>query len=162
MKRLRFFIIGILTGCSALEGEQKSNVNDIIKTHEIRQVTKTEILVQGEKIGSQIYTVLDKVKPCDSIQLKWIIDSLSGVFNSKINLGFSISDFNSADEQALFEAYEYNQTNNIESETAIQFLDQNVLFSAPFQLTDSSCKDLTNSMGMWSVLISTKTVVNSL
>ncbi len=153
--------IVLFFGCSALEGEQKTNVNDIIKSHEIKQVSQTDILIHGEKMGAEMLSALSS-SLCDSVKWQSVSDSLTNQFQSKISIGFSVEDFESGDEKGLWDAYDYNAKNAIDSNPSAQLIGQDVLYVAPFINPDTTCSYMNDSTGMWSIKIPVKTVVNSI
>ena len=163
MKSIQFILLIAISGCSALEGEQKTNVNDIIKSHEIKQVSTAEILFHGGKFGHEVYEILKDVNLCDSISLNQTSDSICETLDAKIFLGFNSDQFTSADEKGLWEAYEYNSKNAIKSQSSTQIFEDKVLFTAPVEnsRSDSTCIQNGN-VGMWSIQIPIKTIVNSI
>lgn len=170
---LAFLVLVAVSACSAFEGEQKTNVNDIIKTHEIRQLNNAEVIIESEKYGTKLYSMIDslvqeKALDCHSIlagSSSWM-DSLSQKIGGKISLGVSVNDFKTKQEKELFEAYEYNYENGIENKTSIQRMDdQYVLFNFAVSTKDSnyeSCLSEVQPVAMWSFIIPVKTVIISL
>ncbi|MCV9388139.1 hypothetical protein [Reichenbachiella ulvae] len=174
MNRVIYFLVAsVLGACSALEGEQKTNVNDIIKTHEIRQFTDVEVVMASEKYGANLYLQIDTlmsqgVLDCSTI-LKGeseYLDSLNQKIGGQISLGLAATDFRTKQEKELFEAYEYNYENEMDSKPSIQRMDdQYVLYTVAVESKDPSyetCLPEDTPIAMWSMIIPVKTVIISL
>lgn len=163
------FVLSIgLASCSALEGEQKSNVNEIIKTQEIKQIKRADLLVAGENLGAQIVkSILSDVKTC---ALQKLIrdnerDSLQQSLSCIIKDGYNHTDFGTDQERMLFDAYQYNVQNQLEASTSVQFLcNDSILFTYPIiRQQKETCPDsLRVTLGMLSIKLPVKTVVNKL
>lgn len=151
-------------------------VQEVIKSHEIRQLSDAEILAAGEIKGLQI-----KINTLDSIWGKAVMNSgdctkpWGTTLDDKTiaKLGFGLSDFASELEWQLFEAYQYNVANNLDLDNAIQKIDRNtILFCVPVLFTfeeQSICqvqtkmpKDSVPSFGMWSIKIPVKEIIKSM
>jgi len=110
--------------CSAFEGDQKTNVNEIIKTQKIRQLSGADVTLAAELFGESILKQIDEASVnCDSSRFVSFIDSLAITFKGRITLGESGSDFLLKEEKVLLEAYQYGISQNIKSKNAIQMLD---------------------------------------
>ncbi|MBU2915522.1 hypothetical protein [Reichenbachiella agariperforans] len=161
-----------LVSCSALEGEQKTNVNEIIKTQEIRQLNEAEVIIAAEQFGVRLYGSLDSLlhikSDCQSILAReeLIVDSLCTVISGQIKLGFSEGDFVSRQEKDLYAAYQYNNENGVSSQPAIQRMDDKyALYTVPYDVADrfyADCVPNSAAVGMWSLVIPIKSVINSL
>lgn len=162
MKYIQIFFIALLYSCSALEGEQKTNVNDIIKTQEIKRVSKAEIMMQAQQMGKLIIEKINK-RQIKSDSCEWVnssaLDSIHKNTEIRITWGFEKSVFSSETEQQLMDAYQYNVENSIASDVAVQEIDgKTILFTAPL---DVDCDSLKRT-GMWSLKMPVKTIVNNL
>lgn len=156
-----------LLSCSAFEGKQKTNVNEIIKTQEIRQLSQADVMLAAESFGESI---LEKINAstvnCDSLRFKSYIDSLSITFEGKITLGKSRGDFLLKEEKDLLDAYEYNVNQNVKSRNAIQMLDsKTAIYSVPF-FDSKYCEDRmsqdSTSLTMLSIVYPTKSAINNM
>ncbi|UXP33269.1 hypothetical protein N6H18_04810 [Reichenbachiella agarivorans] len=163
----------VATACSALEGEQKTNVNDIIKTQKIRQLNQAEVMVEAEKFGKKIDKVIDenfrsgKITCADALKNQSaVLDSMNLAMEGQIVLGFADSNFMTKQERDLYEAYLYNAENGIVSQSSIQMMDDKyALFTAPYPARDAvytDCLPDSTAVGMWSMIIPIKTVINQL
>lgn len=148
-----------LCSCSAFEGEQKTNVNEIIKTQEIRQLSKADVMLAAELFGKNIHTKIDSlITISDSTTFKSMIDSLATTFEGKITFGKSKEDFLLREEKALFEAYQYSQDQNIVSKNAIQMIDdKTALYSIPF--FDKNDIDRDSTLTILTIVYPTKSAI---
>ncbi|MFY0626053.1 MAG: hypothetical protein JXR07_07155 [Reichenbachiella sp.] len=168
MKYFMAITVLFISACSALEGEQKTNVNDIIKSQEIKRVSKAEIMIHAEKIGKQVenhFRLLIEKKNCDFLEMK--NDTTLIKTNGVLTYGFKKIDFTTIDEQQTFEAYQYNAENQMDLTSSIQPLGQDkILYAFASLLKVENLKacniDTTNSMGMWSIIFPVSAIVNDI
>ncbi|PIB36841.1 hypothetical protein BFP72_16265 [Reichenbachiella sp. 5M10] len=162
----------LLTSCSAFEGKQKTNVNEIIKTQEIRQLNHAEIIIAAEQYGAQTYAQIDEAYRSGQIDCAdavahadQTIARLATEMEGQIVLGFEQGDFTSKQEKDLLEAYQYNQENAVQSQPSIQMMDDKyALYTVPFAREDSVYSHCVPDtvVGMWSLVLPIKTVINHL
>ncbi|WP_109832421.1 hypothetical protein [Reichenbachiella versicolor] len=165
---VRFFgwvlLSTFIASCSAFYDKEKTNVNQIIKTQEIKKVSTTEILIFGEKLGLKYGNQVKELAVlfCNYDQA---IDSIS-FSDLKIYYDTLASSFANKESKALFEAYQYSEENNILMSPSVQTLpDGNILYTFPIESNegsfDENCEEK-RPFGMLEIILARKLVVNSI
>ncbi|MGL1887194.1 MAG: hypothetical protein OCD76_11840 [Reichenbachiella sp.] len=146
-------------GCSALQQDEKSNVYEVLKSQEIRQLTSADVMLASQKFGESVFGLLDSTNSmCDIVML----DSLGKSFDGKLSLGSGAKDFALKQEKDLFDAYQYNITNNVESKNSIQRLDDKMaVYTIPFYGKEY-CQPNDSIFYMLSIVFPTKVAINRL
>lgn len=152
----------VLAGCSALQDKEKTNVNEIIRTQEIKQVNATDILINGEKVGKQISDQIAS-SISSNCSLTSIADSLSNK-EFTIIFGTNSNQFGNPESQELFEAYQYAFDEQIKLEPSVQHMKSgSVLYTYPISsaaLNEKCQADF--SLGMFEIVLTRKYVVNAI
>lgn len=154
--------------CSAFEGDQKTNVNAIIKTQEIKQLSQADVMVTSELFGESVLKRINALTlNCDSSRFRFLIDSLAISFNGRITIGQNANDFLLKEEKDLLEAYQYNLNRSIKTTNAVQLLDgKTAIYSVPILDLSKYCKvtaiNRDSTFGMLSIIYPTKSAINSM
>jgi len=150
-----------LISCSALEEKQKTNVNDIIKTQEIKKVSQTEILIAGEKIGLKLSEEIKQLAKELDHDLVQVCDSVSKVHEVNIVFGTKYDSFNTEESQEIFNAYSYALEHNLPMDHSVQSISSSlILFTVPFMQMKASGNSV--ELGMVEIRIPSKIIVNSI
>lgn len=172
MKYIVVIAIVILFGCYQ-QNKNQVPVQDVIKSHEIKQLSEAEILAAGEKLGATLLN--DQIIPMwkQAYTSPYSIVNLTGEDGVKIKLGFKAEDFENTLALQLFEAYQYSVDNNDELRHSVQRQNQEtVMYIKPILTTDSIFqwgadqtkmpKDSIPPFGMWTLSIPVREIVKSM
>lgn len=165
-----FFLLAhvfFLYSCSAFEGKQKTNVNEIIKTQEIKQLSQADVMLAAQLFGESVLKEINASSiACDSSKFKAFLDSLAVTFQGRVTFGRSQDNFLLKEEKDLFEAYQYNINQDVKSKNAIQMVDsKTAIYSVPFfnsRYCESQISQDSSSLTMLSIVYPTKSAINNM
>ena len=163
-KVLVYTILIVGSACSALQEKQKSNVNEIIKSQEIRKLSTTDLLIAGEALGKKIEeSIMSKLELVCDIAL--VTDSISRQFNVNAAYGVTIDDFSIDEASELFEAYLFAQMNGQILSSSIQEMPtRGYLYTIPVSIQDtrySHC-GYESPLLMYAIVLDNKIIISSL
>ena len=160
-----FLIVPLIVGCSGLSDQQANSqkIKEGMRDHEIKRVTQDQIINAAYDQGRQLLGFVEQ----QSVDMGYWntpagIKALDSTNRATGHMGIRLISSKetaldlSAEESALFEAYEYSIANSQPVSENVQSTDGDfILFTAP------SAVDGTFA-GMWSFRLAKKTLIRNL
>lgn len=163
---------------SCVQPNQKGpTVQELIKSREIKQISDADILKEGAILGERLLVKVDStIKMSKTACDRCFVNHLSYMKDSvAVTSYFDARTIQDEQEKQLFAAYQYSFENELPLSPAIQRKDKStILYTAPigdnnglFRFCLDSC-DRTSidrtipSLGMWSIAIPIKLIVNEM
>ena len=163
--RIAFHLVLIfMLGCGELNDNQanRQKIKDGIKDHQLKRVTKDQIINAAYDQGSNLVIQLEQqstdIGYWQTSDGQSVLDSMN---LSKGHNGFKLIPANeppdrlSAEEIALMEAYQYSSENGQPDHENVQSIKSGLLFTSPISNEGEF-------LGMWSLHLSKKTLIRNL